>query len=250
MLTNDDGIDSEGLHELYDFCKNKFETYIVTPAGDKSGKSHALTLYEPIFYRRVNNNKYIVEGMPTDCVKIALSRLFPDISLVISGINLGFNIGPNVFYSSTVAQCLEAFLYGKNSIALSLQRSRSPKYATVIKVLDRLLNYIAFKKLNNFCLSVNVPNIEYRLLKGIKVANHAAFIIRDNLVNGVSPKDKPYFWVKKDPILNRKKKLLIKDEKFPLDVDIVNDRYVSITPLKPVLFDEDKINELKDLEKW
>ncbi|MFN7181158.1 MAG: 5'/3'-nucleotidase SurE [Planctomycetota bacterium] len=249
MLTNDDGIDSPGLFHLYNYCKKRYQVYIVAPATEKSGKSHAITLYEPIFYSKVNNNKYIIEGTPTDCVKIALSELFPDVSLVISGINLGFNIGPNVFYSSTVSQCLEAFLYGKNAIALSLQSSSHPQYSTAIKVLDKVLSYVENNSIDNFCISINIPALKYNQLRGIKVANHAVTIMRDDLLKGLSPRKKPYFWVKNDPLFNKKdKKFLTRNEKFPLDINIVTNRYVAITPLKPILFDEEKVSDWYDLK--
>lgn len=249
LVTNDDGIEAQGLQELYNYCSKKFTTYLVTSAVENSGKSHSITLYNPIFFKQHTENRYIVEGTPTDCIKIALSEIFPDVNLVISGINLGLNIGPNVFYSSTVSQAVESYLYGKNAIALSLQKKGKPRYSTVIKVLGRLIDYVSKIRLHNFCLSVNVPNLEYNQLKGIKVTAHAVPIIKDNFAKGTSPKGLRYCWVKNDPVLDKKRmKFLINDERFDIDIDAVNSGYVSITPLKPLMFDRTKAEKLKDLK--
>ncbi len=249
LVTNDDGIDAQGLQELYNYCSKKFTTYLVTSCGESSGKSHAITLYNPIFFKRYDKNKYIVEGTPTDCVKVALSKIFTDIDMVISGINLGLNIGPNVFYSSTISQALEAYLYGKNAIALSLQKRGKPKYSTVIKIFEKLIEYIIKIRLHNFCISVNVPNLEYNELKGIKITTHAVPIIKDNFANGISPKGLRYCWVKNDPVLDKKRmKFLITDERFDIDIDAISSGYVSVTPLKPLMFDGEKADKLKDLK--
>lgn len=249
LVTNDDGIEAEGLWELYNYCSNKFTTYLVTSGCENSGKSHAITLYNPIFFKKCDENRYIVEGTPTDCVKIVLSEIFPDVDMVISGINLGLNVGPNVFYSGTISQIIEAYLYGKNAIALSLQKKGKPRYSTVLKVLDKLMNYIAKIRLYNFCISVNVPNMEYKKLKGIKITTHAVPIIKDNFAKGVSPKGLRYCWVKNDPVLDKKRmKFFISDNRFDLDIDAINAGYVSVTPLKPLMFDKSNADKLKDLD--
>lgn len=249
LVTNDDGIESEGLQYLYNYCSSRFKTYVVSSTAENSGKSHSITLYNPIFFKKIDNNKYVVDGTPIDCVKIALSEIFPDVEMVISGINLGLNIGPNIFYSSTVSQAVEAYLYGKNAIALSLQNKGIPVYSTAIKVLDKLINYILNSRLTDFCLSVNIPNIEYDLLKGVKVTAHAVPIIKDNFAKGVSPKGLKYCWVKNDPVLDKKRmKLLVNYNKWDMDIFAVQDGYVSITPLKPVMFDTQLAERLQDLK--
>jgi len=124
LVTNDDGVHSEGIHVLAAALSQLGEVTIVAPHIEASAIGHALTLRRPLRMERLANGAYEVDGTPTDCVNVALTQLFkepPD--LIVSGINKGYNLGDDVTYSGTVSGALEGALLGVPSLAVSLERS-------------------------------------------------------------------------------------------------------------------------------
>src|SRR5579859_6329405 len=117
LLTNDDGITSPGLHAAYLELRRLGSVTIVAPDAERSAVGHAITTQTPLRVTEFSSGRrrigYAVNGMPADCVKIAISSLLkepPDI--VVSGINLGPNTGTNVIYSGTVSAATEARILG------------------------------------------------------------------------------------------------------------------------------------------
>ena len=112
LLTNDDGIDAPGLRALVERLASEHEVYVVAPDRERSAASHSLTLERPLRIDRIEEDRYRVDGTPTDCVHLAVTRLtggrLPD--LVLSGYNRGLNVGDDVTYSGTVAGALEGTL--------------------------------------------------------------------------------------------------------------------------------------------
>src|SRR5512142_546257 len=124
LVTNDDGVRSEGIRALADALKPLGEVTIVAPQLEASAIGHALTLRRPLRLEKLGERIYMVDGTPTDCVNIAVTKVLnakPD--LVLSGINKGYNLGDDVTYSGTVSGALEGALLGIPSIAVSLQRT-------------------------------------------------------------------------------------------------------------------------------
>src|SRR5687767_5742720 len=127
LVTNDDGVRSDGIHVLARALSRVGEVTIVAPHIEASAIGHALTLRRPLRMERLRDRVYEVDGTPTDCVNIAMTQLYaaaggtPD--LVVSGINKGYNLGDDVTYSGTVAGALEGALLGIPSIAVSLERT-------------------------------------------------------------------------------------------------------------------------------
>lgn len=119
LLSNDDGIDSPGLAALRDAAAHFGNPVIVAPAGPQSGKSHAVTWDEAVFLESRGPNRFAVHGTPADCARLGLLRVAPDARWVLSGINLGGNLGADVYYSGTVAAVREAVLHGWSGIAFS-----------------------------------------------------------------------------------------------------------------------------------
>ena len=125
LLTNDDGINAQGLHALWREVRKAAEVVVVAPATEQSAVGHAITLSYPLRIEEVRKDGsiygYAVNGTPADCVKIAVSTFLektPDI--VISGINIGPNTGTNVIYSGTVSAATEGTILGIPSMAISL----------------------------------------------------------------------------------------------------------------------------------
>jgi len=131
LLTNDDGIHAPGLFALYEVLKSAHEVHIVAPKSEMSAVGHAITLTSPTMVQDVSKNGaffgHAVKGTPADCVKIAVQELLdrpPDI--VLSGINVGANVGVNILYSGTVSAATEGAFLGIRSAAISLATLRDP----------------------------------------------------------------------------------------------------------------------------
>src|SRR4051794_9648715 len=125
LVTNDDGVHSEGIHALASALERLGEVTVVAPHLEASAIGHALTLRRPLRMEQLRDRVYEVDGTPTDCVNIAITHVYdrlPD--LVVSGINKGYNLGDDVTYSGTVSGALEGSLLGIASIAVSMPRSR------------------------------------------------------------------------------------------------------------------------------
>ncbi len=123
LVSNDDGVAARGLRTLSAVLEPLADVVIVAPATEQSAGSHALTLARPLRHRVLEDNVHSVDGTPADCIYVALYRdgfLSRRPDLVVSGINHGYNLGTDVYYSGTVAAAREAALRGIPSIAFSL----------------------------------------------------------------------------------------------------------------------------------
>src|SRR5260221_11683123 len=121
LITNDDGIQAEGLRALVTAMEGVGTISVVAPSHERSASAQSLTLRQPIFWEQVAEREWAVEGTPTDAVILALHKLLPNRpDLVISGINRGGNLGENVFYSGTVGAAMEAAINHVPAVAISL----------------------------------------------------------------------------------------------------------------------------------
>ncbi|MEK6527357.1 MAG: 5'/3'-nucleotidase SurE, partial [Nitrospirota bacterium] len=104
LVTNDDGISSEGIKILSKALQSIGKVYVVAPEREQSAVGHALTLHRPLKFEKINNKTYFINGTPTDCIILGVSRLLPQKpDLIVSGINNGGNMGDDITYSGTVA---------------------------------------------------------------------------------------------------------------------------------------------------
>ncbi|KQS56452.1 stationary phase survival protein SurE [Brevundimonas sp. Leaf363] len=126
LLTNDDGIEAEGLACLERIARVlSDDVWVCAPAVEQSGKGRGITLTEPLRVNRLGDQRFAVTGTPTDCVVLAVNDLMPERpDLVLSGVNRGHNIGEDVSYSGTVAGALQGMAFGIRSIALSQSLER------------------------------------------------------------------------------------------------------------------------------
>lgn len=239
LVTNDDGVRSEGLHVLADALRGLGEVTIVAPQVEASAIGHALTLRRPLRLELLGESFYEVDGTPTDCVSIAITQLYkgmPD--LIVSGINKGYNLGDDVTYSGTVAGALEGALLGIPSIAVSLERTYEqydfgPAAAAAASVAELVLPVgLSARRF----LNINVPSGQP---KGMRVT----FQAKRNHVTVVSerldPRNKPYYWIEEG-----------EDAWEPhdqSDYQAVKDGYVSVTPLQPDLTDYDSMAQIAAL---
>ena len=165
LLTNDDGIHSLGLKALAQALQSLGNVTVVAPATEQSGVSHALTFRTPLFVREItwdNGMKvWAVDGTPADCTRIGVLNLCeqrPDI--VVSGTNLGLNVGCNVIYSGTVAGAEEGATLGIDSFAVSLEYDEMPPWEKASALITQVIRQIVESKLNSDranLININVP---------------------------------------------------------------------------------------------
>ena len=225
LVTNDDGVRSEGIHALGRALARLGEVTIVAPHAEASAIGHALTLRRPLRVERLQDRVYEVDGTPTDCVNVAIAKLLdgpPD--LVVSGINKGYNLGDDVTYSGTVAGALEGALLAIPSIAVSAERVKDDaEFGPSAKAAAIVAEAVLERGLPKFTLlNINVPS---GANKGFRVTVQA----KRNHVTVVSermdPRHRPYYWIEEGT-----------NEWEPhdrSDYQAVRDGYISITPLQP-----------------
>jgi len=237
LVTNDDGVHSDGIHALAAALSRIAEVVIVAPHVEASAIGHALTLRRPLRMEQLRDRVYEVDGTPTDCVNIAVTQLYttpPD--LVISGINKGYNLGDDVTYSGTVSGALEGALLGIPSIAVSLQRTDEYDFSVAARaaamigelVLERGLPARTF-------INMNVPAGAPR---GMRVTVQARRNHVTEVAERLDPRGRAYYWIEEG-----------QNDWEPhdrSDYQAVKDGFISVTPLQPDLTAHDALNFLEE----
>ena len=171
LVSNDDGYFSPGIALLAEHLAGLGEVTVVAPERDRSGASNSLTLDRPLSVRRAPNGFYFVNGTPTDCVHLAVTGLLdflPD--MVVSGINLGANMGDDTIYSGTVAAATAGFLLGIPSLAVSLASREAKHLESAAGVARRLVERFGRAPFGApVLLNVNVPDVPAQALGPIEV---------------------------------------------------------------------------------
>src|SRR5437868_7581556 len=161
LITNDDGIHSDGLIKLEQGLKEIGDVYVVAPAAEMSGASHSLTLARPLRIRQIDERHWTVDGTPTDCVTLALNRILPleeRPHICASGINHGPNLGDDATYSGTVAGALESTILGVPGLAFSLAASRNHDFTESAKIAKEITQKAINEGLpQGTLLNVNIP---------------------------------------------------------------------------------------------
>src|SRR5882762_8531625 len=192
LLTNDDGIQSNGLIKLEQALREVGDVYVVAPASEMSGASHSLTLARPLRIRQLDQRHWTVDGTPTDCVTLALNNILPTEELpdiCVSGINHGGNLGDDATYSGTVAGALEATILGVPGLAFSLVAREHFDFTeaagfaltAVCKVLSEGLP-------EGTLLNINFPRGE---IKGVLVTRQGIKNARPVISEHIDPRGKP-----------------------------------------------------------
>jgi 5'-nucleotidase len=170
LITNDDGVDAEGLTALKNAAEGLGTICMIAPAGPFSGCSHRVTTDEPFRVLQRGMNDYVIEGTPADCARVGLRLTAGEPACVLSGINHGGNLGVDVHYSGTVAAVREAVMHGVPGIALSQYRRREADYdwpratrwaAPILRdLLNRPWKPWTFWNINLPCLPAEAPDPE------------------------------------------------------------------------------------------
>jgi len=197
LLSNDDGYFAPGIEALAGALAGLAELTVVAPERDRSGASNSLTLDRPLHLRRSANGFFFVNGTPTDCVHLAVTGMLeqqPD--MVVSGINLGANMGDDTIYSGTVAAAMEGYLLGVPAIALSLASKEGMHFATAARIARETVERFQRKAFGApVLLNINVPDLPWAEIKGIRVTRLGRRHKAEPVVKQMSPRHETVYWV-------------------------------------------------------
>jgi len=200
LLCNDDGIDATGIAAMETAVGSLGTVWVVAPESEQSAGSHALTMHKPLRARPRGERRWAVSGTPADCIYLAVHHLMPERpDLVLSGINRGSNLGNDVFYSGTVAAAMEATFNGLPAIAVSLHiepEDREKHWDTAARVAARVAaGVIASPLPERVLLNVNVPNVPYEKLRGLKVTALGQRRYAPLVDLRTDPRGRRYYWI-------------------------------------------------------
>ena len=238
LITNDDGYDAEGILALVEALAPIAKVTVVAPSTEKSACGHSLTLTRPLNFVKVKENYYKLEdGTPTDCVFLSLNKIFdqnnkPD--LVISGINIGSNMGEDITYSGTASAAMEAVLQGIPAIAISQVYAEHGKsidtygytlaQESIVSLVKKIFNG-NFPLPKRKFININIPPIPVNKCKGFKVTRAGNRLYTHNAEVHYNPRDKEYYWIGLPELgwMDTKGHIT--------DFEAVNQNYVSLTPV-------------------
>ena len=241
LVSNDDGVDSQGIRILARALRRirGSEVVIVAPDREQSAASHALTLHRPLRSRRVSKNIFAVDGTPTDSVSLAVHSLLKKRpALIVSGINRGANLGEDVHYSGTVSAALEGAILGIPAIAVSMVGQGRFNFDYAARFALRLARVVLKRGLPpGVVLNVNVPNLKASEILGVAFTRLGKHNYGGVIVQKVDPRGRPYYWIGGSP-----------DEfehRPGSDCQAFLERKISITPIKVDLTDFTFLSKLK-----
>lgn len=247
LVSNDDGIHAEGIYVLVEELKRAgHNVYVVAPFKEESGTGHGVTLHRPLRVKEIYEKDgtlfgNAVDGKPTDCVKLGYWGIYKDIKfdLVLSGINSGENLGNDVLYSGTVSAAAEGAMLGMKALAVSQLASKEKfDYNSAAKFVIEYIESIKDVEFpNDTLLNMNIPNIPYENIKGLKYTIQGNRRYTDNFIERMDPRGNKYYWLGGEAEEY--------EENPEADFIVVKDGYVSITPINLNLTDTKFLAELK-----
>jgi 5'-nucleotidase len=239
LVTNDDGIHAEGLRALVAALEGLGATSVVAPHMERSAAAQSLTLRQPIFWEKIAEREWAVEGTPADAMVLALHKLLPEPpDLVISGVNRGGNMGENIFYSGTVGAAVEAAINRIPAIAVSVaHRGDGFRFGEAARFARALAEIVLREGLpGDVLLNVNLP-LEWS--GSVRFTRQSRKVTRNVLQAGVDPRGRNYFWLSEQ---------LSPEGMDPAsDYAAVYDGAVSITPLQ---LERTHVTSLNHLSHW
>ena len=240
LITNDDGIHSEGIAALEAALSPLGEIFVVAPESEQSGASHSLTLARPLRIRKVDERHWTVDGTPTDCVTLALNLILPVEKrphICASGINQGPNLGDDATYSGTVAGAMEATILGLPGIAFSLEGMQDFDFAESARIAGEITaKAIAEGLPDGTLLNVNIPK---GTPGGIRITRQGLKVARPVISEHIDPRGKPYYWIGEVREGFR--------AEGGTDFEAVDEGFVSVTPMRSDLTDN---NAIEILHNW
>ena len=261
LISNDDGIFALGVRTLANtLAEAGHEVTVVCPDRERSATGHGLTIHQPIRAEIIDSESifhpqvtaWSCSGTPSDCVKLALSAILetsPD--LVLSGINHGSNLGTDILYSGTVSAAMEGVIEGITSIALSLTSFTSKNFQPAANFACRLVKQLEIHPLPQPTLfNVNVPPVEEEEITGVVVTRQGLRRYRENFERRVDPRGKKYYWLAGEIIeeIEQPEHMHLSPD-IPTDVQAIQNKYITITPLQYNLTDVYTVDHLRE-QTW
>lgn len=242
LITNDDGIHAEGICTLARRLSEKYQVIVVAPDNERSGAAHSITFTAPLRVRKASIpgapeiEAYKVNGAPVDCVIIGCRALDIKPDIILSGINHGYNLGTDVHYSGTVNAAMEGAMQGIPSMAISMKGFTSTDFNAPARIAEELIP--EFIRSGCMLFNVNVPDIPYDELKGIKYTRHSDRIYFAPFEKRKDPRDTDYYWLPRRVEYDG-------DTQADNDERWTDEGYVSVTPLMTNRTDHAALSRLK-----
>jgi 5'-nucleotidase len=231
LCSNDDGIDAPHLTALADLIEDFADVLVVAPERQRSAASHAITLHKPLRLTEVAPRRFSLSGTPVDCVYLGVLKLcdrVPDV--IVSGVNDGYNLGSDVFYSGTVAAAVEGALRGAAGIALSLAPRAPDPDAAIAFGAAVVRAAVAEPMPRGTVLNVNMPGQGSDQYQWTMLGRR---FYADDVAERKDPRGRPYYWVGGGPTGH--------DQVEGTDCTAVERGWNSITPLHLDLTDRGRV---------
>ncbi len=225
LVSNDDGVHSEGLLTLARVLRAFGRVVVVAPDRERSAVGHSLTLHKPLRVARIGPDLYSVNGTPTDCITLAVHSILDETpDLLVSGINRGGNLGDNITYSGTVSAAMEGALLGIPSMAVSLVGDSRFRYETAASAALHIARRVIRQGLpGDTFLNVNVPNLPSDRIRGLRITRQGRRIFKDPVIEKKDPRGRTYFWIVGEEV--------VAESDGSSDYEAIDQRYISVTPL-------------------
>ena len=232
LLTNDDGIQAEGIQVLARCLARlpDIHLYIVAPERERSASGHAITLHKPLRVQKMEMSTMVagawaVSGTPADCTKLGLGALVEaPVDLLISGINRGPNLGQDVYYSGTVSAAMEGALMGIPSLAMSLAGFEGLDFTFAGQMAQEMVKACVHKQLTpGTLLNINIPALPSEEIAGLAVTRLGLRKYQDTYVKRTDPRGQTYYWLAGE--------LIDADDAENTDTDALHRNLVSLTPI-------------------
>ncbi len=241
LVSNDDGYLATGINVLTEALARVADVVVFAPDRNRSAASNSLTVQHPLRVQKIAENRYCVDGTPSDCVHLALTGFLdyePD--LVVSGINHGANLGDDVIYSGTVAAAMEGRFLGLPAIAVSLAGyGRLEHFDTAARVVTEMVQKLERASFSsNITLNVNVPDRPYEELNGIVAARLGFRHKSEPVVRQQDPHGRTIYWV--GPAGRGA------DSGAGTDFHVIEQGAVAVTPLKVDLTRHESLPQISD----
>lgn len=245
LISNDDGIQSRGIHHLVDCVRDMGEIYVVAPDSARSGQSSAMTVNAPLRIHEHDSyngaRMFSTNGTPVDCVKLAMHTILPSLpDLMLSGINHGSNAGNSIIYSGTMGAVFEASMQGVPSIGYSLlSHAADADFGETSRLIrDITARIIEHGLPEDVCLNVNFP--ARCVIEGLKVCRAARSHWTEEYQRYDDPHGQPFYW-----LTGR----LVNEEPESTDTDLywLDHHYATVVPASPELSVQSAIKPLADV---
>ncbi len=229
LLTNDDGIYGVGLRALYlALSEVGHNVHVVAPMNEQSGVGHSITIFKPLRAREISELGFSgigIYGTPADCVKLALASILPEKpDMVISGINAGANVGPDILYSGTVAAATEGTHSGIASLAISYDGNHPSSLLDQARHAARFVHNFDWQSVPSRCvLNMNYPKLDVHQSPGLCVCPQTSAIWSNQYDECHNPRGDRYWWIKGEIPADTVEE--------GTDRDMLTKGYITLTPL-------------------